>query len=455
MQVIVVDDAPDTCAFLRAVFSAEGHACETFYRAEDADKHLEDHQADLLLVDVYLGATNGIDLVRRVRAAQPSSYAVVMTAHVSLETAAQSITDGAIEYVSKPLTIDQIRAIASRAKEFHAHAVQATLPPAEDHPKSSIIGRSPKMLEVYNAIGRVAPSSANVLITGASGTGKELVARAIHRHSGRALLPFTAVNCGSIAETILESELFGHEKGAFTGAERVRQGLIEATNGGTLFLDEITETSLAFQVKLLRVLQEQQVRRVGSNEIISVDVRVLAASNRDVAELIQKGAFREDLYYRLSVVQIAVPSLDERREDIPLLVSGFLQDFNTAESRQVSIESAAVKALQEMEWPGNVRELENTIKRLAIFARTGRITRADLDALQTGRLQPTAKEDDVEGIPAGSDRLLEIERKHITRVLSECDGNKAEAARRLGIERKTLYKKATRLGIDLHLTKQR
>ena len=453
MRVIVVDDAPDTCAFLRAVFIAEGHACEIFYRAEDADKHLADHHADLVLVDVYLAGTNGIDLVKRIRLAHPSTYAVVMTAHVSIETAAQSVTDGAIEYVSKPLTIDQIRAIASRAKEFQTHTVQESQPPPEEHPKSSIIGRSAKMLEVYNAIGRVAPSSANVLITGASGTGKELVARAIHRHSGRALLPFTAVNCGSIAETILESELFGHEKGAFTGAERVRQGLIEATNGGTLFLDEITETSLAFQVKLLRVLQEQQVRRVGSNKLISVDVRVLAASNRDVAELIRKGEFREDLYYRLSVVQIAVPSLNERREDIPLLVNGFLQDFNTAENRQVSIESAAVKALQGLDWPGNVRELENTIKRLAIFAGTGRITMADLDALQASRQDSTGKDETSEEASSGSDRLLEIERKHIARVLSECDGNKAEAARRLGIERKTLYKKANRLGIDLHSTK--
>jgi DNA-binding NtrC family response regulator len=453
MRVIVVDDAPDTCAFLRAVFSAEGHPCEVFYRAEDAEKHLEEHQADLILVDIYLGATNGIDLVRQIRSAQPASYAVVMTAHVSLETAAQSLTDGAIEYVSKPLKIDQIRGIISRAKEFHTRAVEETLPPAEEHPRSSIIGRSPKMLEVYNAIGRVAPSNANVLITGASGTGKELVARAIHRHSGRSSLPFTAVNCGSITETILESELFGHEKGAFTGAERVRQGLVEATNGGTLFLDEITETSLAFQVKLLRVLQEQQVRRVGSNKLISVDVRVLAASNRDVGELIQKGLFREDLYYRLSVVQIAVPSLDERREDIPLLAAGFLRDFNAAENRQVSIESAAVKVMQEMAWPGNVRELENTIKRLAIFAPTGRITLADLDALQTSKRAPAAAKG-AEEMLEGSDRLLEIERHHIAKVLSECDGNKAEAARRLGIERKTLYKKANRLGVDLHLTKK-
>ncbi len=292
----------------------------------------------------------------------------------------------------------------------------------------------------------MAASNVNVLITGASGTGKELVARAIHRHSKRAQQPFTPVICGSFTETILESELFGHERGAFTGANATHKGLVESTDGGTLFLDEVTETTLGFQVKLLRVIQEQQVRRVGSNKYIPVDVRILAASNRDVPELIRQGQFREDLYYRLAVVQIGVPSLDERRQDIPLLVRHFLQQFNAKNERQVSIEVEAVRRLQEMSWPGNVRELENTVNRLAIFAPSAQITSADVEA----ELRRTQENRHPEAANAAApDRLVELEREHIIRILKQTHGNKSEAARRLGIERKTLYKKAVRLGIDL------
>jgi DNA-binding NtrC family response regulator len=285
-----------------------------------------------------------------------------------------------------------------------------------------------------------------VLITEASGTGKELVARAIHQHSKRAGRPFTPVNCGSFTESILESELFGHEKGAFTGAGTIHKGLVEASDGGTLFLDEVTETTLSFQVKLLRVIQEQQLRRVGSNRYLPVDVRILAATNADVRGLLTQGQFRDDLYYRLAVVEIAVPSLSERREDIPLLVSHFLQQFNLKNDREVNIEAAAVQRLQVMAWPGNVRELENAVNRLAIFARTGQITEADVEAETRRSAEMPASP--VVGPPP--DRLLELERQHILRLLRETRGNRSETARRLGIERKTLYKKALRLGIDLH-----
>jgi DNA-binding NtrC family response regulator len=303
------------------------------------------------------------------------------------------------------------------------------------------------MLEVYKAIGRVAASNVPVLITGPSGAGKELVARAVHAHSQRAEQPFTPVNCGSLTETLLESELFGHEKGAFTGADRMHQGLVEATHGGTLFLDEISETTPPFQVKLLRVLQEQKVRRVGSNSLMSVDVRIIAASNRDLQERIRNGQFREDLFYRLSVVQISVPALEERKEDIPLLIEHFLRRFNADNDRIVTIDAAAVERLQRQTWPGNVRELENAVSRLAIFAPTGRISLSSFDAhMLSERL-------DGDGQPAPAvappDRLVELERQHILRILTETGGNRSEAARRLGIERKTLYKKAVRLGINL------
>jgi DNA-binding NtrC family response regulator len=246
--------------------------------------------------------------------------------------------------------------------------------------------------------------------------------------------------------------LFGHEKGAFTGADRLHKGLVEASTGGTLFLDEVTETALSFQVKLLRVIQEQQVRRVGSNSSIPVDVRIIAASNRDVPDLMRRGLFREDLYYRLSVVQIAVPSLEERREDIPLLIAHFLQQFTLKNDRAVAIDLEAIECLQAQSWPGNVRELENTINRLAIFARTGRISVVDVkaEAQRVVRADPQ-----VRGLGAAApDRLLELERQHIIHMLKATHGNKSEAARRLGIERKTLYKKAVRLGIDLQTVEE-
>ncbi len=447
LRVIVIDDEPSTCSFLQAAFTAEGHQCRAFVRPQEAEQYLASEDADLAMVDVYLGPVNGIDLLSRLRSLKPDLYPVIMTAHVSVETAARSVAEGAVDYVSKPLSIEQIRALCQRAKGSRARAQKAEPPEELAAPPldSAIIGSSPKMLAVYKAIGRVAASNVNVLITGASGTGKELVARAIHQHSKRAQQPFTPVNCGSFTETILESELFGHEKGAFTGANATHKGLVESSDGGTLFLDEVTETTLGFQVKLLRVIQEQQVRRVGSNKYIPVNVRIVAASNRDVPELIRKGQFREDLFYRLAVVQIAIPALEERREDIPLLVRHFLQHFNLKNEREVSIEPEAVRRLQELSWPGNVRELENTVNRLAIFAPSGRIGRADVET-ETRRAQENLHPQTEVPVP---DRLVELERDHIVRILKQTRGNKSEAARRLGIERKTLYKKALRLGIDL------
>lgn len=444
LRVLVVDDDPSTCSFLKAALGADGHDCHTFLRVEEAENHLAETKVDLVMVDVYLGSVNGIDVLRKFRVMYPKMYAVIMTAHISVETAARSLGEGAVDYVSKPLSVEQIRAIAQRAVAYRSRS-QEELPSSETgRAESAIIGRSAKMLEVYKAVGRVAASNMNVLITGASGTGKELVAQAIHQHSKRSRHVFTPVNCGSFTETLLESELFGFEKGAFTGAGNMRKGLVEASDGGTLFLDEIADTTLSFQVKLLRVIQEQQLRRIGSNIYIPVNVRILAASNRDIPPLIAKGQFREDLYYRLAVVEIKLPSLSERREDIPSLAEHFLERFNAKNNLGVTIDPAAVVRLVEREWPGNVRQLENTINRLAIFAPTGRITAEQLEEEQK---RPVAGPDEMSD--SSADRLLAIERQHIVRVLQQVQGNKSEAARRLGIERKTLYKKARRLGIDL------
>ncbi len=445
LKVLVVDDDKSICRWLTAVLTAEGYSCSTARTIEEAEPLLQEGRIDLALLDIYIGQANGLAFLEKLKTLQPECKCVVMTAHPSIETVARSVAGGALEYLSKPLLIDELLALVRRLtgpRQPFASAPKDTF-----SPETTIVGRSPKMLEVYRSVARVAPSTANVLITGASGSGKELVARAIHAHSPRAEKPFTPINCGSFPETILESELFGHEKGAFTGADSARSGLFEATSGGTLFLDEISETSLSFQVKLLRVLQEQKVRRVGSNAFIPIDVRIVAATNKDLSTLIRGGQFREDLYYRLSVVTIQLPSLEERPEDIPLLVQHFLERFNERNQRKVNISKDAVTQLSSMSWPGNVRELENLIERLAIFAATDEISAEEVERERSRRNEPSsASENSAASLPG---KLQEMERQEILRVLRESRGNKSLAARKLGIERKTLYEKARRLAIDL------
>jgi len=442
-RILIVDDDKGICQWLSAVLTAEAYDCRVAHDPPMAEMLLVEESFDLALVDIYLGKASGLELLERIKTLQPECDCVVMTANASVETVARAVSEGAMEYLGKPLLIDELMSLIHRLEAHRTQPPSVPEIPEQDIPDSMIVGHSAKMLEVYRAIARVARGDASVLIVGASGTGKELVARAIHAHSPRAHKLFTPINCGSLSETLLESELFGHEKGAFTGADTARRGLFEATNGGTVFLDEISETGLSFQVKLLRVLQERQVRRLGSNTYLDTDVRILSATNRDLAAWIHDGKFREDLYYRLSVVTISLPSLADRREDIPLLVRHFLRDFNGRNSRQVTITDEAMAMLGRRPWPGNVRELENVVERLAIFSTTDVITAADVEstkAPETAAL-PTPE------APASS--LKEMERQHILRALAEAQGNKSLAARRLGIERKTLYKKARRLGIDL------
>src|SRR5258707_3652077 len=445
LRVLVVDDDNSICRWLNAVLTAEGYECRAARSVEDAEPLLREGPIDLALLDIYIGQSNGLEFLEKLKSLQPECKCVVMTGHASVETVARSVAGGALEYLSKPLLIDELIALLRKLTGPR----QTPSPAQKDSfaPESAIIGRSPKMLEVYRAVARVAPSTASVLITGASGSGKELVARAIHAHSARAEMPFTPINCGSFPEAILESELFGHEKGAFTDPDTTRSGLFEATNGGTIFLDEISETSLSFQVKLLRVLQEQKVRRVGSNTFLPIDVRIVAATNKDLSALIRAGQFREDLYYRLSVVTIQLPSLEERPEDIPLVVKHFLDRFNQRNKRHVDISEAAVRVLGSMSWPGNVRELENLIERLAIFAATDEISAEEVERERAQRSEATsAPENSTASLPG---KLQEMERQEIVRVLRESGGNKSLAARKLGIERKTLYEKARRLAIDL------
>jgi DNA-binding NtrC family response regulator len=443
-QVLIVDDDESTRRFLSSALSAEGYQCSTAADVKAAEVLLRQRSFDLALLDLYLGTGNGLNVLDLIKVMQPQCASVMMTAHTSVETVTRSIGSGAVEYLGKPLLIDDLLAVVRRILESRKVVPRAA---ANDDlgPETSIIGRTPKMLEVYRAIARVAPTEASVLILGASGTGKELVARALHEHSARGKMPFVPVNCGALPENILESELFGHEKGAFTGADSSRPGLFEAAHGGTLFLDEISETRPGFQVNLLRAVQEQQIRRVGSHKYTAVDVRIVAASNRDLSKLMGQGLFREDLYYRLSVVVIHLPSLEERREDIPLLAQHFLQRSNIKNRRSVRITDQALRLLTESSWPGNVRELENLVQRLAIFCTSGEIGVADVE--QERRL--AAPNGAAASTSSSSSTLEDMERQHIIRVLQEHAGNKSRAARALGIERKTLYQKARRLGIDL------
>lgn len=443
-RILIVDDDESTRRLLTSILSAERYECFTANDVETGEAVLRREPVQLALVDLYLGTANGLNVLDLIKVLQPQCACAIMTAHTSVETVTRSFGSGAIDYLGKPLLIDDLLALVRKVQASQRSSARPD-PGVEEGPETSIIGRTPKMLEVYRAIARVAPTEASVLILGASGTGKELVARALHQHSARAQMPFVPVNCGALPENILESELFGHEKGAYTGADSSRAGLFEAAHGGTLFLDEISETKPAFQVNLLRAVQEQQIRRVGSHKYMPVNVRIVAASNRDLGKLVSLGTFREDLYYRLSVVVINLPSLEERREDIPLLLQHFLKRSNLKNKRDVRITAEAVRFVTNSPWPGNVRELENLVERLAIFCTSGEIGVADVENERrlvrpngdTGQSSATSLED--------------MERQHIVRILKESAGNKSKAARALGIERKTLYQKARRLGIDLHI----
>jgi DNA-binding NtrC family response regulator len=441
-KILVVDDDDSTRSLLSSILAAEGYECLTANSVASAEAILRQEPVQMALLDLYLGTANGLNVLDLIKVLQPQCACVIMTAHTSVETVAKSLGSGAIEYLGKPLLIDDLLALVRKVQASHKGSKESAAR-VDEGPETSIIGRTPKMLEVYRAIARVAPAEASVLILGASGTGKELVARALHDHSARAHMPFVPVNCGALPENILESELFGHEKGAYTGADSSRPGLFEAAHGGTLFLDEISETKPGFQVNLLRAVQEQQIRRVGSHKYTPINVRILAASNRDLNKLMADGRFREDLYYRLSVVVINLPALEERREDIPLLAQHFLKCASRRNKRTISITDAAVKLLTSYSWPGNVRELENLVERLAIFCTSGEIGVADIE-----RERQLVR---ANGVPEKTPptTLEDMERQHILRVLQEHAGNKSKAARALGIERKTLYQKARRLGIDL------
>ncbi len=452
-NILVVDDDRASCELLREIFAEQGWSAETAQTPERARELARGQKFDLLISDVNLEAEeSGLDLLRGLRDEYP---VILVTGFGSLEAAVEAAREGAWDFISKPFKVEEVVATARRAMERASRIIAEDEQPEPENisarlADTGLVGRSPAMIELYNEIARVSPSRSTVLIMGESGTGKELVARAIHQHSPRAARPFVAVNCGALTETLLEAELFGHVRGSFTGAVADRRGLWEEAEGGTLFLDEVGETSPAMQVKLLRALQEGEIRRVGASRSLRVDARVVAATNRDLESEVKAGTFREDLFYRLGVVILRVPPLSERRGDIPLLAERFLRAARG--ERQLRFSETALARLVAYDWPGNVRELESAVEYAAMRARAAVVAAEDLPAkLQADNTRRRYNDPSSQLAALYNDlvSLDELERRYLIYVLEKTGGNRTRAAEILGIDRRTLYRMAERFGIKL------
>jgi DNA-binding NtrC family response regulator len=452
-RILVVDDDQDSCELLREIFSAEGWQVDTALSPSQAFNVAGKEKIDLVVSDVNLEANQtGLDLLKDLRTQCP---VILVTGFGTLDSAVEAAREGAWDFISKPFKVQEVVAIARRALEHE---------PNSDHPNRSadqlsaryeqggLLGRSPVMIELYKEIARVAPTRSTILIIGESGAGKELVARSIHQHSTRSAGSFVAINCGALTETLLEAELFGHVRGAFTGAVSDRKGLWEQAAGGTLFLDEVGETSPAFQVKLLRALQEGEIRRVGASRAIQVDARILAATNRNLDQDVKAGKFREDLFYRLSVVTLRVPALRERRTDIPLLAERFLATVLEREAHTpLKLSEETVRTLVAYSWPGNVRELESAIEYAVLHARGNEVVSEDLpEKLQSVQLRAAARSP-LSALFEDLPSLDELERRYLIYILEVAGGNRTRAAEVMHIDRRTLYRMIERYGIDSNI----
>ena len=449
-HILVVDDDQDSCDLLREIFCAEGWHVDTALTPSQAFSVAEKEKIDLVVSDVNLEANqSGLDLLKDLRAQCP---VILVTGFGTLDSAVEAAREGAWDFISKPFKVQEVVAIARRALEQdlkNGSAERGAEQISAPYEQGGLVGRSPVMIGLYKEIARVAPTRSTILIVGESGAGKELVARSIHQHSTRSAGSFVAVNCGALTETLLEAELFGHVRGAFTGAVSDRKGLWEEAAGGTLFLDEVGETSPALQVKLLRALQEGEIRRVGSSRATQVDARILAATNRNLEQDVKAGKFREDLFYRLSVVTLRVPSLKERRTDIPLLAERFLSLVLDREGhKQLTLSEETIRTLVAYNWPGNVRELESAIEYAVLHARGHAIVPEDLpEKLQSANVRAAARSPLsalFEDLPA----LDELERRYLLYILEVTGGNRTRAAEVLGIDRRTLYRMIERYSID-------
>jgi len=436
--ILVVDDEINAQRALIQALKREKYHVEGATSATEALRKLAEKNYDLVITDIRMERMDGMELMRQIRSRWPDTLVIVMTAFASIDTAIRSIHEGAYDYLSKPYEVDDLRLTVRRALE-QSRLVRENLElrqsiEEENEQAVEMIGMSPQMIEVYKMIARVAPTGATVLIEGESGSGKELVARAIHANSERSAFPFIALNCGAVSETLLETEMFGHVKGAFTGASYAKQGMFESANRGTVFLDEISETSASMQTKLLRVIEEREVQRVGSMERNPVDIRIIAATNRSLRKLVIEGSFREDLFYRLNVVNITVPPLRERMADLPLLFDHFLRRHSRRIGRRVAAHPEVVELLSSHGWPGNVRELENMVERAIALNTSGMLTSVDFGEYMTKKEPRSAL------FSGDLVSLEEIERQYISHVIERCGGNMSRAAEVLQIDRRTLYR---------------
>jgi DNA-binding NtrC family response regulator len=438
-RILIVDDELVVRDSLQKWFDSEGYDAGAVSSGREALFAVQQKQYDLALLDIKMPGMDGMELQKKLREVDSDLTVVIMTGYASVETAVEALKMGAYDYITKPIDPDELVHLVSNAlghKRYKRELERLRDNLQEIYPDTKLIGNSPAIRRVLELVEMVAATDTTVLIFGESGTGKELVARAIHAASPRRNMPMVVIHCGALTETLLESELFGHERGAFTGAQYRKKGKFEVADGGSVFLDEISDISLKTQTDLLRVLQEKEIQRVGGSQTVKVDFRCIAATNKNLEDLVKAGTFRPDLYYRLKVFAIDLPPLRERREDIPLLADHFLKKFATAMNKPLpTLAPQAVDLLLAHDWPGNVRELENAVERAMVIGRGPEIQPADFPF----QLQPTE--------PVAGRTLDEIERGHIERVLQETAGNLSRAARILDIDRTTLYNKLRRYGL--------
>ena len=439
-RILVIDDEESIRDSMGLVLHKEGYRVRSTGSGQEGLKLFDSEAFQVVFVDIKLPGTSGLDVLSRIKEADPEMPVIIITGYASIESAVEAMKRGAFDYMTKPFTPEEVRVITRKALETRRLLFENISLRRELEAKTEfelVVGKSRAIAQVLDVVRRVSPTESTILIAGESGTGKELIAREIHRHSLRRNAPFVVVDCGALVETLFESELFGHVKGSFTGAHETKHGRFEVAEGGTIFFDEISNIGLNIQAKLLRAIQEREVNRIGSSKPIKVDVRILAATNEDLADAVKKGKFREDLFYRLSVVPIRLPPLRERKEDISLLVDHFLQKYNKRAKRNITgVSSRALKALKEYDWPGNIRELENTIERAVVLSQHDGIELEDLmyhgiagGATALGSLSGYSK------------TLEDMEKEHIKAVLQAQFGNKTRAAEILGIDRKTLWAK--------------
>jgi two-component system, NtrC family, nitrogen regulation response regulator NtrX len=448
--ILIVDDEESICQTLGGILKDEGHEVVTAASGEEALRVVDEDPPSLVLLDIWLPGIDGIEVLKVIKAGHPQIQVIIMSGHGTIETAVKATRLGAFDFIEKPLSLEKVILVVNHALEMIRLEEENLLLKQKVSHEYELTGQSGPIQDLKEMIDIVAPTNAWILIMGENGTGKELVARSIHRQSRRAQKSFIEVNCAAIPEDLIESELFGHEKGAFTGATAMKRGKFDLANEGTIFLDEVADMSLKAQAKVLRILQEKKFERVGGNKLIPTDVRVLAATNKDLEKEMEEGRFRQDLYYRLNVIPLRIPPLRDRKEDIPLLVAQFIKDFALKEGdaeKEVTDEVLAV--LMRHNWPGNVRELKNIIERLVIMTQVKVISKCDLFPLfeegkiETVRLEPEIITDSFRAAKQ------DFERQYIIRKLREFDGNISKTAEAIGLERSNLHKKIRSYGLEV------